>query len=331
MRLSLALGAVLGAAVFGGCTSSGGASDKDLEGLVVAKAVAPATVDVGRATKDPQALAAAMRLPWSRAAEQLGDHRITIRTSTKLLEGTTVLEELSDTLVLERAAAGGYRAVYENSADYGREVIFEGGTLFLRPRYARWHQRAPEHDGEPAAIADEMAGAIGAQLELFAHGIELSNKGAEMIGTRPGQRIEIKLSPSPKNAPKAKVTQRAWRDGATVEAAAGELVLDDATALPLRARLDATVAFVRDGKRLTMHLTLDEHVAFEPVAIARPDPELVVATPARSHEVDERNELLKGIAPAAGKPAAKPVGAPSVPAGATGPGASPGDGKSKVP
>lgn len=298
------LRAVLCAAVLGGCGSSGGAADKDLEGLVVAPPKVPATVDLAKASKDPQALAAAMRLPWSRAAAQLGDHRVTIRTSMELREGTNVLEKLTDTTVLERNAAGAYHAVYENSADYGREVVFEpgeGGKLFLRPRYARWHERAPETDGEPAAIADEMIAAIGAHLELFAHGIELSPKGAQAIGTRGGQRIELRLAPSPKPAPKAKVTQRAWREDVTVEAATGELVLDDATALPLRARLDATVAFVRDGKRLTMQLTLDAHVAFEPVTIARPEPDQVVATPTRSREVDDRNYLLQGIAPPVGK------------------------------
>lgn len=304
MSPSAVLRAVLCAAALGACGSSGGAADKDLEGLVVAPPKVPATVDLARASKDPQALAAAMRLPWSRAAAQLGDHRVTIRTSMELREGTNVLEKLTDTTVLERNAAGAYHAVYENSADYGREVVFEGGKLFLRPRYARWHERAPETDGEPAAIADEMIGAIGAHLELFAHGIELSPKGAQPVGTRGGQVIAFKLAPSPKPAPRAKVTQRAWREDATVEAAAGELVLDDATALPLRARLDATVAFVRDGKRLTMQLTLDEHVAFDAVTIARPEPEQVVATPTRSREVDDRNHLLQGIAPPVGKGAA---------------------------
>jgi hypothetical protein len=300
MRPAVALGAVLCAAAIG-CTSGGGASDKELEGLVVAPPAAPTTVDVGRALRDPQALVAAMRLPWSRAAGQLGDHRLTVRTTMELREAAAVLEALTDTTVIERVSDGRYHAVYENSADYGREVVFDAGKLYLRPRYAKWHERAPESAGEPASITDEMGGALAAHLELYAHGIELSDKGTVQEAGRPGRKVEIKLDPSPAKAPKPELTQHAWRDGAVVEAAAGELVLDEATGLALRARLDVTVAFTRDGKRLTMHLVLDQNVTREPVTVAVPAADQIVATPTRSTEVDDRNFLLQGIAPAVGK------------------------------
>lgn len=309
MRPAVALGAVLCAAAIG-CTGGGGASDKELEGLVVAPPAAPTTVDVDKAIKDPPSLVAAMRLPWSRAAAQLGDHRLTVRTTVELREAAAVLEALTDTTVIERGASGTYHALYENSADYGREVIFivgsqgspgDAGKLYLRPRYARWHERAPESAGEPASIADEMGGALAAHLELYAHGLELSDKGAVQEAGRPARKVEIKLDPSPAKAPKPELTQHAWRDGAVVEAAGGELVLDEATGLALRARLDATVAFTRDGKRLTMHLVLDQNVTREPVTITVPAADQVVATPTRATEVDDRNFLLQGIAPAVGK------------------------------
>jgi hypothetical protein len=92
------------------------------------------------------------------------------------------------------------------------------------------------------------------------------------------------------------------------------VVLDDATGLPLKAHLDATVAFVRDGKRLTMKLVLDQSVAPGTVAVAKPEDEQIVATPVRLREVDDRNMLLQGIAPPAGKGGGAGSAAPQQPA-----------------
>jgi hypothetical protein len=285
----------------GACGSSGGTSDKELEGLVVAEKPAPASIDLTKASRDAQTLAAVTALPWSRAATQLGDHRLVITTKSEVREGNAVLETLEDTTTIDLARDGSYRALYENKDDYGREVVFLGGKLYLRPRYARWHERAPETDNEPVEIRDQMASALGAHLAIYAHGLEVSDKGSVQEAGRAGHRLELKLAPSPKAAPKPTLTQHAWREGLTVEAAAGEVVLDDATGLPLKARLDATVAFVRDGKRLTMTLALSQSVAPGAVAVAKPEDDQIVATPVRLREVDDRNLLLQGIAPPAGK------------------------------
>lgn len=282
------------------CGASGGTSDKDLEGLVVAEKPPPATIDVGKAGRDAQTLAAVVQLPWSRAAAQLGDHRLTITTHSEVREATAVLESLEDTTVIDLASDGTYHARYENKHDYGREVVFLGGKLYLRPRYARWHERAPETATEAAEIRDQMASALGAHLAIYAHGLEISDKGTVQEGGRTGRRLELKLAPSPKRAPPPAVTQHAWREGLTVEAAAGEVVLDDATGLPLAARVDATVGFVRDGKRLTMRLAIQQSVAPGTVAVAKPEDDQIVATPVRLREVDDRNFLLQGIAPPAG-------------------------------
>lgn len=283
-----------------GCGASGGTSDKDLEGLVVAEKPPPRTIDLGKVSRDAQTLAAALQLPWSRAAVQLGDHRLTITTQHEVREGNGVLETLEDTTVIDLAKDGTYRALYENQHDYGREVVYLDGKLYLRPRYARWHARAPETDTEATEIRDQMASALGAHVAIYAHGLEVSDKGGVQEAGRAGRRLELKLAPSPKPAPRPTLTQHAWREGLTVEAAAGEVVLDDATGLPLKARIDATVAFVRDGKRLTMRLAIQQSTAPGTVAVARPEDDQIVATPVRLREVDDRNFLLQGIAPPAG-------------------------------
>ena len=302
------------------CSTSGGTSDKELEGLVVAEKPAPATVDLGKASRDAPTLAAVLALPWSRASAQLGDHRLIVTTQSEVREANKVLETLDDTTTIDLARDGTYRAIYENKNDYGREVVFLGGKLFLRPRYARWHERAPETDTEASEIRDQMASALGAHLAIYAHGLEVSDKGTVQEAGRAGHRLELKLAPSPKSAPKPTLTQHAWREGLTVEAAAGEVVLDDATGLPLKARLDVTVGFVRDGKRLTMRLAVQQSVAPGTVAIAPPEEDQVVATPVRLREVDDRNLLLQGIAPPAGKKGGTTVPEPVAPTPAPAPG-----------
>jgi hypothetical protein len=168
-RLVSVLSAVALAAA--GCGSSGGTSDKELEGLVVAPKPPPSSVDVVKASRDAQTLAAVLQLPWSRAATQLGDHRLTITTLNEVREGAGVLETLEDATTIDLARDGTYRALYENKNDYGREVVFLGGKLYLRPRYAKWHERAPETDTEADEIRDQMASALGAHVAIYAHGL----------------------------------------------------------------------------------------------------------------------------------------------------------------
>ena len=303
------------------CGQSGGIRDEDLAGLVTAaSSKQPAPIDLTRAGRDSGELARALAQPWTAAAAPLGDHTLTISHTVEVRDGATVLETLGERTTLEVAKDGSYHATYENTADYGREVVFlaPSAALYLRPRYARWHRRAPETPEEPAAIRDQLAGVAGADFELVAHGAEVSDKGKAMVAGRAGRRVEIKRAPKPRAAPRQTLVQRGWRDDATVEAITGEVVLDEQTGAPLEASLDATVGFVRDGKHLTMRLTLTQAAAAATPAIAAPAEELVVATPVRSREVDERNQLLEGIAPPIRK-AAPPsggsgTGSPATPA-----------------
>ena len=100
-----------------------------------------------------------------------------------------------------------------------------------------------------------------------------------------------------------------------MKALSGEVTLDDELGMALAARLSAEVTFVRDGTSLTMTIAVSH--AVEPIAaptIAPPPAENTVATPERSHEVDDRNALLQGIAPPQGKAAAVDVPEPAAPA-----------------
>ncbi len=280
------------------CGQSKGVPDEQLGGLVIEPGP-PAKLDVEVASKDPAELSRALASTHTLVLASIGIHRVSIDTKTIVEEAGTQVSALTDHAAIELGEAGSYRAAYTNSGDYGRETTYVGGRLFLRPRYQRWHVRAPEFPEEPAQLRDQYFAAIAASWELVEFAAELTDRGPVQVGARPARKIEIKLAPTPRAVPPERQTQRTWREGRSVQALVGEVVLDAEHGVPLAAKLSASVAFSRDGRRFVMKLELDAKVSdLGTIAvIATPPDAEVVATPGRLGEVDERDYLLHGIAP----------------------------------
>ncbi|MBV8757036.1 MAG: hypothetical protein JO257_07170 [Deltaproteobacteria bacterium] len=295
------------------CGRSQGVEDRDLGGLVVAPKQEDTRIALDRAVKDPAELTRALSLTKRQVDAVLGLHTVAVSTQTIVEEAGKPVSDLSDHTTIELGEAGSFHAVYTNSADYGREVIYVSGQLYLKPRYQRWHQRAPEGPDEPAQIEDDMYGAIAATWDLFAPGAELTDQGAAQVGGRPGRKIAVKLSPSPKKPPAEKLAQRKWREKRTIDALEGVVILDADKGVPLAVQLVGTVGFTRDNRRFAMKITLTSDVSGIGVAatVKSPAPEDTVATPERLREVDERDFLLQGIAPPLRK---NPDGSPVTPA-----------------
>jgi hypothetical protein len=273
--------------------------DKDLGGLVVAPSTAPVKIDVDRATKDPDELGAALSIPHHQLDAALGPHTVAIAMATHVTEAGKPVTDLDDKTAIEIGEKGAFHATYTNSADYGREVIFVGGQLYLRPRYQRWHGRAPETPLEPQEIEDSFYDPVEATWDLLAPGVELTDRGIVQIAGRTGRKIEIKPAPDPRKPAAEPLVQRKWREGRTIEALTGEVVLDADKGVPLSVKLSGTVGFSRDGRRFSMQVAVQSDVdAIGKVAqLAAPPSEDVVATPERLREVDDRDFLLQGIAP----------------------------------
>jgi hypothetical protein len=307
-------------AAAGGCGRSTGVPDEQLGGLVLADDPHAQPIDVARAARDPAELARALGRPYARAVSALGPHTARLAMTYAVTEGGQPISSLDDTTLIELGEGGAYRARYESSADYGREVIFlpaapaagEGaaaaaaaggadaaGTLYLRPRYQRWHVRAPEEPAEPARIRDELFSGIGALWELLGPAAELTDRGAVQVAGRAGRRIEVRRAPSPAAPPPERLAQRKWREARTTEALSGEVVLDAESGAPLAAKLSGAVGFLREGRRFTLAVAVDAAISGigTPATIAPPPPAEVVRTPERPREVDDRDQLLQGIAP----------------------------------
>ncbi|HUS30658.1 MAG TPA: hypothetical protein VMZ53_19245 [Kofleriaceae bacterium] len=281
-----------------GCGRSEGVPDKDLGSLVIAPKEKRDPIDVTKATRDPAELGRAVMLPFKDVVAALGPNRWTIKTTNIVDEAGKTVSNLAETTKLSLGAPPAFTALYENSADYGREAIFVGGKLYLRPRYQRWHGRAPETPDEPGELRDGFFGPIGATWDLLAPAIELTDQGAATVAGRPGKKIALKQSPSPRTPAVEKLVQRKWREKRTIEGVSGEVILDAEKGVPLSVKLAGTVGFMRDGRRFAMKVTLDAVLdGVGPVDVQAPPADQVVATPERLKEVDDRDFLLQGIAP----------------------------------
>jgi hypothetical protein len=214
-------------------------------------------------------------------------------------EGDKPVSELSDHAQIDNGTGDAYHAIYTNSADYGRETTFVDGTLYLRPRYQRWHARDPETPDEPAELRDRYFDAVAATWDLLAPGVEVADRGALEVAGRPGRKIEVTHAGDPRDPAAEPVAQRKWREARSVDEAAGEIVLDAERGVPLAVKLTGTVGFTRDGRRFAMKVSVDSAISgVGSAAMVLPPPDgEVVATPERRREVDDRDYLLQGIAP----------------------------------
>jgi len=305
--LAPAAGLVCLAALAAGpaCGRSQGVPDEQLGDLVVDRKGREAPIDVGRAARDPAELGRALARPHAAVAAALGPHTVKLAMTNAVLEDGKQISSLDEQSLIELGERGAFHALYTNSADYGAETIFTGGTgatdgkLYLRPRYQRWHERAPEAPEEPAAIRDRAFGAFAAAWELLAPGAELVDRGAIELAGRPGRKIEVHRAPSPAAPPREPLVQRKWRETRSIDELSGEVVLDADKGVPLAVKLTGAVAFTRDGHRRTMKLAVEGALTGigSAAAITAPARAEVVATPERLGEVDERDFLLRNIAP----------------------------------
>jgi hypothetical protein len=281
------------------CGRSQGVPDDKLGGLVVEPKAKASSVDVDKAGQDAAELTRAFELPHSALILALGPHSFSATSRTTVEEAGKIVNDLSETTALEMSEGATYHALYTNSADYGREAIWTGGELYLRPRYQVWHKRAPEAPEEPAVLREQYYSVLAATWDLVAPGAELTDRGPATVAGRAGRKIEVKLSPSPSRPPKESLVQRRWRETRSIDALDGEVVLDADKGVPLTVKLAGVVGFTRDGRRFAMKVSIESAVA-NVGAVAKlqvPTGNDVVATPERMREVDERDQLLHGIAP----------------------------------
>lgn len=304
------------ALVLSACSSGdSGVPDEELGGLVVAATGGDRAIDMERLRHHSDELVRAAQMPHARVGELISSHRYRGKVHLQVHEGAAdsaePVEDLKLETTIELAADGSYRARSENSKEYGREVVYSDGWLYLAPRYSKFHKRAPESGTEPADIRSAMFSELGAHLELIAAGFDVEDQGSgessagestadESADTaRAVRKLAIAKAESPrKNSPETR-KHRAWRASIDVTEASGELAVDTQTGVVLHGRVHGALTFQRDGREFTMTFDVEHDIVDigADIAIAAPADDRWVATPLRRREVEERDRLLEGIAP----------------------------------
>ncbi len=309
-KLWVARGALVGcvsvvAALGLGCGNGEGRPDEELHGLVHAEEKKPKPIDLDRASTKVKELSRALAQPHATLASAVGAHRIRIGSTVLVTEGESNAEELKVDTEIQYDADGNYHALSNNSKDYGREIYYVDGTLYLKPRYAPvFHKRAPVDDAEPKRLLDALCGELPAYFEVVAAGAELVDRGHAEVSGRAGRKVEIKQAPETAHRQAEESAQRQWRTDVEVLQVKGDVVLDADTATLLLGTLEAKTMFERDGRRFQMKLDVKHEVSdigSTPAVEAPPDDQ-VRTTPEQNREAFDREELLKDIARPARKP-----------------------------
>jgi hypothetical protein len=304
-RARAALALVAASAAFGCSGSGSGRPDQALGGLVHGEPdPADQPIDVDRAAREVVVLGRALALPHHHVTTALGSHRFRATSTTQVSEAQAVVESLAYQSAIEIDAAGNFHAITDNDQDYGREAFFVGGELFLRPRHApRFHRRPPTGPDEPARIRDDLFAELAAGFELLAPRIELVDRGPAEVAGRAGRKIALQTAPEPRRPAAESAPGRKWREKVSVAEVSGEVILDAASGAPLAGTLRGTATFARDGRTFTLTLAIDHAVTDvgAAVTVTAPDPALTVASLEHHRDAEEREILLKGIAPPARK------------------------------
>lgn len=290
--------AVIGAvAVPIGCGSGSSRSDEDLGGLVKRRKVAVEPVEVAVAATDPAELRRALMQPHSRIAQGLGAHSFRGTSKVRVTANDEVVRALDDETAIDYAAGGDFRATLDNSREYGRHALFVDGTLYLRPRFGKYHKRPPTRDDEPAGIRDDIYATLGDYFDLVSAATTPKDLGTVAVDGRSGRKIELVMTDSPRQRTES-ASQKQWRERAEVLSVTGFVVLDDATGAVLDGALQGEVTFAHEGTIYTLAVEVTHKItAKSAVEITAPPEEETVATRMRPHDLEQRDRLLEGIAP----------------------------------
>ncbi|HET9155081.1 MAG TPA: hypothetical protein VFN91_00360 [Myxococcaceae bacterium] len=248
----------------------------------------PAVVASAKEALDPQKLASDAKLAHrvidmgpAEVTERLGPHRYSAEVTFTWTAGKDSVK-LTENRLLESASggvAGDFHARLDNSRDQGLEVIRARGQVFARSKYGKYRLRLRDR-GMAERTRDETAGALRELDGLFQGRLELALEGPTSVEGRTAVRYTVKLADAPAavkgtrgETPPAVAYSRGGLDEDTArrqrfidqrqpKKLSGEVVVDAATAVVLRAHLDGMLAVPGDKgvAPAQLHVTLDERI-----------------------------------------------------------------------
>jgi len=248
----------------------------------------PAVVASAKEALDPQKLASDPKLARrvidmgpAEVTERLGPHRYSAEVTFTWTAGKDSVK-LTENRLLESASggvAGDFHARLDNSRDQGLEVIRARGQVFARSKYGKYRLRLRDR-GMAERTRDETAGALRELDGLFQGRLELALEGPTTVEGRAAVRYTVKLADAPATVkgtrgetPPAVAYSRGGLDEDTgrrqrfidqrqPKKLSGEVLVDAATAVVVRAHLDGMLAVPGDKAvaPAQLHVTLDERI-----------------------------------------------------------------------
>lgn len=207
---------------------------------------------------NPQVARRILGMDAAEVTERLGPHRFQSTLSYEWTAADANPVKLTETRTF-RAGPGGvsgdFHGILENSRDQGLEVMRVGGQVFARNRYGPFRQRLRDR-GMAERTRAELTGAIRDFDGLFQGRLKLSPQGTVTHEGRTAWRYAVTLGPALENAsaralPKL-IEPKSGADETTRRRANffahrvprsldGEVLVDAATSVVLKARLDGRI------------------------------------------------------------------------------------------
>lgn len=231
---------------------------------------------------NPQVARRILGMDAAEVTERLGPHRYQATLGYEWTSEASIPVKLTETRTF-RAGPGGvsgdFHGVLENSRDQGLEVMRVGGQVFARNRYGPFRQRLRDR-GMAERTRAELTGAIRDFDGLFQGRIKLTPEGTVTHEGRTAWRYVVSLAPAaqaeaPRPLPPMTQPKKGGTDETTVRRANffahrlprsldGEVLVDAATSVVLKARLDGRMGVPGDKTpeaaelRLTLEAALSE-------------------------------------------------------------------------
>ena len=244
-------------------------------------ASAKESLDSQKLASDPKLAHRVVDMGPAEVTERLGPHRFSAEVSFTWTAGKDSVK-LTETRLLESAAggvAGDFHARLDNSRDQGLEVVRSRGQVFARSKYGKYRLRLRDR-GMAERTRDETAGALRELDGLFQGRLELALEGPTSVEGRPAVRYTVRLADAPAGVktsrgetPPAVAYARGGLDEDTArrqrfiehrepKKLSGEVLVDSATAVVVRAHVDGTLAVPGDKSvaPAQLHVVLDQRI-----------------------------------------------------------------------
>lgn len=277
----------------------------------------PAVANVQKLA-DPQVLLQVAQLLHQELPRRLGGVRLSLHTTWDVTppvrEGTEAAGpvQMEEQSVYLLDAAGGIRALHSNDHGYGSEMVYVGGQVYMRLRYAPFVRRRPEGDEVSRVLqsGDNSAALLALLVPFLDIDVAPDAGGGAGLAGRPALKLTLgKRSGAPVLGKKSAADSgpgRVWRRATRVEALRGTARVDREQGALLALDLSATFVGPRlpgPGDRAPApppgDVTVKVHHTLELTALeqAVAAPEEWQAPPVRPRPQQDRQELLQGLVP----------------------------------